>query len=149
MELKHYHIIFIIYSKLKSKITRRALNALRKRRADKHMICCLSLTAIILFAAGGGAVASWILFAKDIKYLGPLIILGPILVIAGLLIIGFSIEICLRLKKQVARVMDPSLLKTSNFHEVKHWIEPGKARALDSQKVQSKSSPSPVQVQSK
>ena len=22
------------------------------------------------------------------------------------------------------RVMDPSLFKTSNFHEVKHWIEP-------------------------
>ena len=33
-------------------------------------------------------------------------------------------EICIRLRKQVKRVMDPSLLKTSNFHEVKHWIEP-------------------------
>ena len=89
------------------------------------MICCLSLTAIILLAAGGGAVASWILFAKDVKFLGPLIILGPILVLAGVLIIGFSVEICLRLRRQVKRVMDPSLLKTSNFHEVKHWIEPG------------------------
>ena len=32
----------------------------------------------------------------------------------------------IRLRKQVKRVMDPSLLKTSNLHEVKHWIEPGK-----------------------
>ena len=31
-----------------------------------------------------------------------------------------------RLRQQTARVMDPSLLKTKNLHEVKHWIEPGK-----------------------
>ena len=30
-----------------------------------------------------------------------------------------------RLRKQTKRVMDPSLLKTKNLHEVKHWIEPG------------------------
>ena len=27
----------------------------------------------------------------------------------------------------IFRVMDPSLLKTSNLHEVKHWVEPGEA----------------------
>ena len=75
--------------------------------------------------------ASWILFAKEMKYLGPLIILGPILLLAGVLIIGFSVEICLRLRRQVKRVMDPSLLKTSNFHEVKHWIEPGDQQIQD------------------
>ena len=32
---------------------------------------------------------------------------------------------CCRLRKQTKRVMDPSLLKTKNLHEVKHWIEPG------------------------
>ena len=28
-------------------------------------------------------------------------------------------------KSMIFRVMDPSLLKTSNLHEVKHWVEPG------------------------
>jgi hypothetical protein len=31
----------------------------------------------------------------------------------------------IRLYKQTARVMDMSLLNTTNLHEVKHWIEPG------------------------
>ena len=30
-------------------------------------------------------------------------------------------------KSMIFRVMDPSLLKTSNLHEVKHWVEPGEA----------------------
>ena len=104
---------------------RRALNALRKRRSDKHMICCLTLTSIILIAAGVGAVVLWRMFSEDMEHLGPLIILGPVLLLSGILVIVFMLEICVRLRKQIKRVMDPSLLKTSNFHEVKHWIEPG------------------------
>ena len=104
---------------------RRALNALRKRRSDKHMICCLSLTSIILIAAGVGVVVLWRMFSDDMKHLGPLIILGPILLLTGIFVLVFMLEICVRLRKQIKRVMDPSLLKTSNFHEVKHWIEPG------------------------
>ena len=123
------------------RMDRRALNALRKRRSDKHMICCLVLSAIVLISAGVGAVGVWFMFAPEIKLLGPLVILGPILLGTGLLLTCFSVEICIRfvfssyvelptelhfyrLRKQVKRVMDPSLLKTSNFHEVKHWIEP-------------------------
>ena len=90
------------------------------------MICCLTLTSIILIAAGVGAVVLWRMFSEDMKHLGPLIILGPILLLTGILVLVFMLEICVRLKKQIKRVMDPSLLKTSNFHEVKHWIEPGK-----------------------
>ena len=141
--------------------SRRALNALRKRRSDKHMICCLSLTAVVLLAAGAGAGAAWRLLSAEVSWLGPLVILGPILVLAGILVIGFTVEICVRLRRQVKRqtilllyqshsrlnlttdqftrycegggksmifrVMDPSLLKTSNLHEVKHWVEPGEA----------------------
>jgi len=106
------------------RMDRRALNALRKRRSDKHMICCLVFSAVIFIAAGIAGVAAWIAFAKEFKILGPLVILGPILTFCGLLLVFFSVEICIRLRKQVKRVMDPSLLKTSNFHEVKHWIEP-------------------------
>ena len=57
--------------------------------------------------------------------MGPLIILGPILVTAGLGLVVFSVELIIRLMKQIRRVMDPNLLKTNNLHEVKHWIEPG------------------------
>ena len=91
------------------------------------MICCLSITAVLLLAGGGGALALWtgVLTDMEIKYSGPLMILGLILSLAGLVLITFSVELCLRLRKQIKRVMDPSLLKTSNFHEVKHWIEPG------------------------
>ena len=91
------------------------------------MICCLSITAVLLLAGGGGALALWtgVLTDMEIKYSGPLMILGLILSLAGLVLIAFSVELCLRLRKQIKRVMDPSLLKTSNFHEVKHWIEPG------------------------
>ena len=89
------------------------------------MICCLTLTSIILIAAGVGAVVLWRMFSEDMEHLGPLIILGPVLLLSGILVIVFMLEICVRLRKQIKRVMDPSLLKTSNFHEVKHWIEPG------------------------
>ena len=83
--------------------SRRALNALRKRRSDKHMICCLSLTAVVLLAAGAGAGAAWRLLSAEVSWLGPLVILGPILVLAGILVIGFTVEICVRLRRQVKR----------------------------------------------
>ena len=94
------------------------------------MICCLTLTAVLLLsagaAAGAGALWTGALTELQMKYSGPLMILGLILCLAGVVLIAFSVEMCLRLRKQIKRVMDPSLLKTSNFHEVKHWIEPGK-----------------------
>ena len=122
---RYYFFPYIIYDVLYQNISRRALNALRKRRSDKHMICCLTLTSIILIAAGVGSVVLWRMFSEDMKHLGPLIILGPILLLTGVLVLVFMLEICVRLRKQIKRVMDPSLLKTSNFHEVKHWVEPG------------------------
>ena len=64
-------------------------------------------------------------FRGEFRSAGPLIIAGPILVITGLLMISCSIELALRLRRQIKRVMDPNLLKTNNFHEVKHWVEPG------------------------
>ena len=44
------------------RMDRRALNALRKRRADKHMIACLILTGSLLILLGVGAVISWSVF---------------------------------------------------------------------------------------
>ena len=64
-------------------------------------------------------------YRKDFDVLKPLIIIGPIVVIAAICLLAFSIELLVRLRKQIKRVMDPNLLKTDNFHEVKHWVEPG------------------------
>ena len=93
------------------------------------MICCLSLTAVLLISAGAVALTASLgaltLTDLHLKYSGPLMILGLVLAVAGLVLIAFSVEMCLRLRRQIKRVMDPTLLKTSNLHEVKHWIEPG------------------------
>ena len=62
---------------------------------------------------------------RDLRYVGPLIILGPILVVAGVGLVVCSMELIIRLTRQIKRVMDPNLLKTNNLHEVKHWVEPG------------------------
>ena len=64
-------------------------------------------------------------FRQDLHYVGPLIIIGPISALAGVGLVGFSMELIIRLRKQIKRVMDPNLLKTNNLHEVKHWMEPG------------------------
>ena len=60
----------------------------------------------------------------DYKFVGLLIIVGPIMIISGISFLLCSLELVMRLSKQIRRVMDTSLLKTSNLHEVKHWIEP-------------------------
>ena len=49
------------------------------------------------------------------------------MIIAGVSIFLCSLELVFRLRKQIRRVMDPSLLKTKNYHEVKHWVEPGQS----------------------
>ena len=43
----------------------------------------------------------------------------------GVALVASSMELIIRLRKQIKRVMDPNLLKTDNLHEVKHWVEPG------------------------
>ena len=104
---------------------RRALNALRKRRADKHMIAFLIFLGIVAIVAGAASIVLWDQFNINTKFVGLLIIVGPIMILVGLSFLVCSMELVMRLTKQIRRVMDPSLLKTSNYHEVKHWIEPG------------------------
>ena len=64
-------------------------------------------------------------FRDDVRQSRPLILLGPIFILCGLCLIIVTIEIFYKLKKEVKRVMDRNLLRTNNFHEVKHWVEPG------------------------
>jgi hypothetical protein len=44
------------------RMDRRALNALRKRRADRHMIACLVFTAFIFIMLGVGGIVAWVMF---------------------------------------------------------------------------------------
>ena len=99
---------------------------LRKRRADKHMIAFLAFIATLMTLTGSAAIVVWVQLRSHYKFVGLLIIVGPILVIAGISTFCCSLELVFRLRKQIKRVVDPSLLKTNNYHEVKHWIEPGK-----------------------
>ena len=101
------------------------MNALRKRRADKHMIAFLIFLGIVAILAGAASIVLWDQFNINTKFVGLLIIVGPIMILVGLSFLVCSMELVMRLTKQIRRVMDPSLLKTSNYHEVKHWIEPG------------------------
>ena len=99
---------------------------LRKRRADKHMIAFLAFIATLMTLTGSAAIVVWVQLRSQFKFVGLMIIVGPILVIAGISTFCCSLELVFRLRKQIKRVVDPSLLKTNNYHEVKHWIEPGK-----------------------
>ena len=44
------------------RMDRRALNALRKRRADKHMIAFLVIIGIIIVVAGTASIVLWEMF---------------------------------------------------------------------------------------
>ena len=48
------------------RMDRRALNALRKRRADRHMIAFLIVVGIILIILGVAAVAVWVVFRYEL-----------------------------------------------------------------------------------
>merc|ERR1719481_168222 len=49
------------------RMDRRALNALRKRRADRHMIAFLIVVAILVILIGGGAIAIWVTFRNEMR----------------------------------------------------------------------------------
>ena len=44
------------------RMDRRALNALRKRRADRHMIAFLLVSGIVLILLGVGAIVIWYMY---------------------------------------------------------------------------------------
>lgn len=51
--------------------------------------------------------------------------MGGVFIFFGFLVLLFSIEICVRLRKNAKRVKDPSIDKLKNLHQIKHWMEPG------------------------
>ena len=56
------------------RMDRRSLNALRKRRADKHMIGFLALLSVLFTGAGLAALVAWREFRAQYKFFGLFII---------------------------------------------------------------------------
>ena len=52
------------------RMDRRALNALRKRRADKHMIAFLILLGVLGIAAGVAAIVVWVQYRWVVHMIG-------------------------------------------------------------------------------
>ena len=52
------------------RMDRRALNALRKRRADKHMIAFLILLGVLGIAAGVAAIVVWVQYRWVVPMIG-------------------------------------------------------------------------------
>ena len=50
---------------------------------------------------------------------------GGVLAFFGALLLCFSVEICVRLRKNAKRVKDPEIDKLKNLHHIKHWMPPG------------------------
>ena len=110
---------------------RRVLNALRRRRADHKLLICILSTSVTLLSLSGFGLYIWFCFHKTLPYLNPLKIVCPVVALCGLCLALTSFELCYRLKLERGRVKDPSLEKTKNLHEVKHWIEPGTSKTIN------------------
>ncbi|XP_023329814.1 uncharacterized protein LOC111702379 isoform X1 [Eurytemora carolleeae] len=103
---------------------RRTLNALNRRRSDRHLVYCISCTVVLLLAACISSIVFWYLYRKDYGGIAPLIVVGPVLGGSAIFLLITLLEVAVRLYQQTARVMDKSLLNIQNLHDVKHWIEP-------------------------
>jgi len=98
---------------------RRALNALRRRRADKKLIACLFCTILSLAIATIVIVVAWFTW-KDTMSVNPFKLLAAVVGVISVMLVLTSLEICHRLVVQSKRVKDRNLLRTKNLHE-KHF----------------------------
>ena len=57
--------------------------------------------------------------------IAPFAVTGGVLAFFGALLLCFSVEICVRLRKNAKRVKDPEIDKLKNLHHIKHWMPPG------------------------
>ena len=55
----------------------------------------------------------------------PFAVTGGVLAFFGALLLCFSVEVCVRLRKNAKRVKDPEIDKLKNLHHIKHWMPPG------------------------
>ncbi len=132
---------------------RRVLNSRKKRLMDRKLIRCLVTSGIIVLAVGVTLVVLWWQmadgedkFAVTRKFANydchlffllteeslfePFVLIGSVFIFFGVVIILFSVEICSRLRKNVARVKDPEIDRLKNIHHIKHWVDPGESPTM-------------------
>ena len=63
--------------------------------------------------------------ASESRLIAPFAVTGGVLAFFGALLLCFSVEICVRLRKNAKRVKDPEIDKLKNLHHIKHWMPPG------------------------
>ena len=61
----------------------------------------------------------------------PFAVTGGVLAFFGALLLCFSVEVCVRLRKNAKRVKDPEIDKLKNLHHIKHWMPPGEFADAD------------------
>ncbi len=66
------------------------------------------------------------MFVVAESWTGPFLIIGPVTIGCGAILFLFSVETCLKLRKNLKRIKDPEIDKLKNLHQIKHWIHPGK-----------------------
>ena len=63
--------------------------------------------------------------------MAPFAVTGGVLAFFGALLLCFSVEVCVRLRKNAKRVKDPEIDKLKNLHHIKHWMPPGEFADAD------------------
>ena len=61
----------------------------------------------------------------------PFAVTGGVLAFFGALLLCFSVEVCVRLRKNAKRVKDPEIDKLKNLHHIKHWMPPGEGGMVE------------------
>jgi len=102
----------------------RTINAISRRKGDKHLILCITFSAFVFLTIGISSIYIWFIYRSEFVVVGPLIVVGPVIGATGIFLLLALVEIVARLNHNTKRVMDKDLFQVENLHEVKHWVEP-------------------------
>merc|ERR550532_2713923 len=64
------------------------------------------------------------MYEEESRLIAPFAVTGGVLAFFGALLLCFSVEVCVRLRKNAKRVKDPEIDKLKNLHHIKHWMPP-------------------------
>eukprot|EP00095_Tigriopus_kingsejongensis_P005600 maker-scaffold541_size141817-snap-gene-0.26 protein:Tk05600 transcript:maker-scaffold541_size141817-snap-gene-0.26-mRNA-1 annotation:"membrane protein" len=103
---------------------RRIVNARKRRTMDRQLIKCLCFFGIVAVLAGVAFIVMWFQYKEQERLVDPFVIIGTCVVIFGLILILCTIEVCIKLQKNVKRVRDPEIDNVKSLHLIKHWIQP-------------------------
>ncbi len=104
---------------------RRILNSRKKRIMDRKLIKCIIFSGIVGILIGGAMIGLGLAFDHVEEKLDAMVLAGGVFLLMGVMQLIFSVEIWMRLQKNVKRVQDPEIDQITNVHHIKHWVNPG------------------------